>query len=285
MSSIAEIVSAVNKVGVANNSGKVVPKYILAMFEELTSQFTNARDEQSVKHAQELKLRDTQVSDLNDKLIQRDEVISKLQKDQTDRDVIISQRDKDITELQFHTDSLGQYNRRENIKITGVPYNANENLTEIVQSISNHIGVTVDNHSISTIHRLPPKHGSSDVPNIIMRVSRRSIKHELMDKKRILRTSPHEQYPNVALYEDVTPLRSRMLYALRNRKGENDQKQFKFTWTKEGRIFCRTEQEANAPRAPNVSPPKPRTVNRPEDMLKLGFTRQEIDNIIYNRRA
>ena len=62
-----------------------------------------------------------------------------------------------------------------------------------------------------------------------------------------------------------------------NRRDQHDHKQFKFIWTKEGRIYCRTEQEANAPRLPNQKPPRPHTVNRPEDLSKLGFSKQEID--------
>ena len=108
-----------------------------------------------------------------------------------------------------------------------------------------------------------------------------NTKFNLFDKKSSLRTSPHPDYPNAAIYEDLTPQRSRMLYKLRNRTDHTGNKVYKFTWTREGRIYCRTEQESQRS-SPNVKLPKPHAVNRPQDLSKLGFSQQEIENIIYN---
>ena len=131
------------------------------------------------------------------------------------------------------------------------------------------------------MHRLPAHEGS--IPGIICRVNRRTVKHEILNKKKHLRTSPHSQYPNVGIYEDLTPLRSRMLYALRNKKNENGSNVFKFTWSKEGKIFCRTEQQTKAT-GPEQKLPRPGVVNKPNDLLKLGFTEQQVQDIIINKR-
>ena len=95
--------------------------------------------------------------------------------------------------------------------------------------------------------------------------------------------SPHRDYPNIGIYEDLTPLRSRILYALRNKKNQDGNKTYKFTWSKEGRIFCRTEQQTRSSGSGNKLP-KPGIVNKPSDLLKLGFTEKEVNEIIINKR-
>ena len=87
------------------------------------------------------------------------------------------------------------------------------------------------------------------------------------------------KYPNAAIYEDVTPTRSRIMFELRNKKDDDNNRVFKYVWSKDGRIFIRTEDEAKQ------SPmPKPRSLQRPEDLKKYGWTDQEIENIIINKR-
>ena len=74
-----------------------------------------------------------------------------------------------------------------------------------------------------------------------------------------------------------------MLYALRNRKNEDGTKTYKFTWSKEGKLFCRTEEQAK-PTGPGHKLPRPGVVNKPKDLLKLGFTEQQVQEIILNKR-
>ena len=73
-----------------------------------------------------------------------------------------------------------------------------------------------------------------------------------------------------------------MLYALRNRTNTGGNKTFKYTWSKEGRLYCRTEEQTKI--GQNQKLPKPGVVNRPQDLKKLGFTDVEIENIISNTR-
>ena len=46
-------------------------------------------------------------------------------------------------------------------------------------------------------------------------------------------------------------------------------------WSKGGRIFVRTHEEAAAD-----PQPKPHVVNNPDDLLKLGFSKEQIETII-----
>ena len=90
---------------------------------------------------------------------------------------------------------------------------------------------------------------------------------------------PNPPFPNIAIYEDVTPLKSRIIYALRNRKNSDGGKIYRFVWSREGRIFCRTESESQE------SPqPPPHIVNGPQDLEKLGWSELEIEDIIHKKK-
>ena len=220
-----------------------------------------------------------ELKDKNDDLAKQ---VSTLTEDNVKKDKIISELRNESTELQHQADSSSQYNRRDNFKITGIPFVEGEDLFEKLKSVTNHIGWEINENDISDLHRLPSD--PSSVPAIICRVNRRRVKHGILDKKKHLRSYPHAQYPNLGIYEDLTPLRSRMLYALRNKKKDDGTKTFKFTWSKEGKIFCRTEEQTK-PVGTSQKLPRPGVVNKPKDLLKLGFTEQQVQDIIMNKRS
>ena len=271
---------AVEQVGKDNTSGKNgVSKLFLAMIRESMTQVAKFKQDEVKKLQDQVVGQGVKISELTkdkDKLI----------KDNEDKDKLILDLQNDKVELQNQTDASNQYVRRDNFKITGVPYREDENLIDVVQSVTRHIGREIAESEISDIHRLPNNQtdtNGSSAPGIIIRVNRRRVKHEIMDKKKHLRSSPHRDYPNVGIYEDLTPLRSRILYALRNKKNQDGNKTYKFTWSKEGRIFCRTEQQTRSSGSGNKLP-KPGIVNKPSDLLKLGFTEIEVNEIIINKR-
>ena len=271
---------AVEQVGKDNTTGKNgVSKLFLAMIRESMTQVANYKQEEFKKLQDQVVGQEVKISELT-----KDK--NKLIKANEDKDKLILDLQNDKVELQNQTDASNQYVRRDNFKITGVPYRENENLIEVVQSVTRHIGREIAESEISDIHRLPNNQtdtNGSSAPGIIIRVNRRRVKHEIMDKKKHLRSSPHRDYPNVGIYEDLTPLRSRILYALRNKKNQDGNKTYKFTWSKEGRIFCRTEQQTRSSGSGNKLP-KPGIVNKPSDLLKLGFTEKEVNEIIINKR-
>ena len=92
--------------------------------------------------------------------------------------------------------------------------------------------------------------------------------------KKHLRSYSHPFYPQLVIYDDLTTLSSWMLYTLQNRTNSAGTKEYKYILSKEGRIFCRTEQQTR-PTGQGQKLPKPGIVNKPSDLLKLGFTDQE----------
>ena len=189
-----------------------------------------------------------------------------------------------IIEQGFENDALGQYNRLENIKIHGVEYKGNESVVEITKEIGKYSGVKIEDGDISCGHRLMSKseldkraastNKSDKIPQLIVRFNRRDVKDKLLTAcKNIQYNVECPQYlKNVRIYEDVTPLRSRIMYHLRQK---DDKKAFKFVWSRGGRIYVRTHEEAAA-----NPQPKPHLINNPYDMLKVGFTKSEVDAII-----
>ena len=201
----------------------------------------------------------------------------------------------ECADLRFGVDNASQYSRRENLKITGVPYAEDEDLRGVAKHIFKHTtGEDLDDKDISVVHRIGiPKTEQQnrnqtngpvrqDKPsNIIVRYTVRDIKSQQYKTRKQIRDTAGCDYPNAAIYEDVTPLRSRIMYELRNRMDSANNKIWKFVWSRDGKIFVRTEDEAKMDKD---TAPKPKCVQRPEDLKTLGFSDAEIKVIIINKR-
>ena len=245
---------------------KEVPPFMLALMREMAKNIL----EQQKNNIDIIK------REFNDKLKEKDDTIANLK-----------------SELRLHRneqDALGNYNRRENLRIQGVEYSDGENNNEIVKEICKYAGREITDEDISTSHRngsvttasntLPGMStaASRKIPDIYVRFVRRDVKTEIFDKRKNLatNTSCPAKYRNISIYEDVTPLRSRIMYELRQR---NDKKEFQYVWSRGGSIFCKTP--AQVAMTPS---PRPYVINKPEDLAKVGFSDAEIEDIILNKR-
>ena len=249
-----------------DNSQKEVPSYILECFKVL---ITNLTEREDIKR-QELK----------------DEFLEIL----AEKDAKIEELERKVKENQYNLDAQAQYNRSENIKIHGIEYNKGEDTNEIVKNVAKYCGVEINDVDLSTSHRLMskeemnsqinPSNRDSKIPPIIARVNRRDIKTKLLEAKKTITTNVQcpTHLKNALIYEDVTPLRSRIMYHLRQR---NDKQAFRYVWSKGGRIYARTPEDAALPRDQQ---PKPAIINTPDDLAKVGFSQKEIEDIVNNVR-
>ena len=218
------------------------------------------------------------------------ELECKYDKELKDRDMKIDKLTKDLRETQYNLDAQSQYNRRDNIKICGIEQKEDEDTNDLVMKVAEFIGEPILASDISVSHRLPPRktenvNGSARLhhPTIICKFVHRSTRNRVIRAKKQLAVRPNNPNPDAFICEDVTPLRSRIMYQLRNR---DDKKAFKHVWSIDGRIYCRTpEQAEQAAEARRRKQPEPRAsvVNNPSDLLKLGWTQQEIEDIMNNR--
>ena len=193
----------------------------------------------------------------------------------------ISELRADQRKLLFEMDAQSQYNRSDNIKIHNVKYSPHEDTNSIIKDLGKYAGVPIKDEDISITHRLVSKEEllkltpSSKIPPIIAKFNRRDIKSKLLEARKniMANTETPINIKSAALYEDVTPLRSRIMYQLRQR---DDKKAFKYVWSKGGRIYARTYEQAEQ----TTGQPKSHKINNPDDLLKIGFSQEEIDNII-----
>ena len=132
--------------------------------------------------------------------------------------------------------------------------------------------------------------GQKKIPSIIARIKSRKLRNKLFLAKKTLRENQSPTHTGAQIYDDVTPLRSRILMALKHRKmGDTEVKKFKFVWSREGRIFARTEEESKQrvvnPVTGKEGMPKPHIINKPQDLRNLGWSDQEILDIINYKKA
>ena len=70
-------------------------------------------------------------------------------------------------------DELEQYDRRQNLKLQGIPLNNNEDITQITLELAKQRDVELEEEDISIVHRLPPK---QHIPSLVYEVSIRQNK-------------------------------------------------------------------------------------------------------------
>ncbi len=168
----------------------------------------------------------------------------------------LAEKDKEILDLKTtvqslneKVDSLEQYSRRNNIRISGVPECEGENTDEIVQSLAKSLGVEVDidvSHRVGPLKALP----SSPARPIIVRLKTRRSKVALMSVKKHLSTaklprlnanwpslsSHRSNQPKVYINEDLTKPRATAAAFGRDLKR---QRKVDDTWVRDGYVFVK----------------------------------------------
>ena len=138
------------------------------------------------------------------------------------------------------TELLESYNRRENVRITGVAEKTftthdgkliaerTETTMKTVLDISTCLEAGLQLSDISIAHRLPSRFSSSAKP-IVVRFSRRVAKIELLRRKKDLKSIP--ELSHIRISEDITKARLNFLQMIRQ-----DQR-IDSCWTKEGTLY------------------------------------------------
>ena len=162
----------------------------------------------------------------------------------------------DVQTDQFeHLDNLEQYGRRENLEFEGVPQVQNEDTTEVVIKIADKLNINLNENDISIAHRLPTKRpGKSNnsstnlpTPAIIARFANRRIRNLIYSKRSAARKIPTTEFPvpgitRLFINENLTSYRKKLPWQTKQKMKENN---YKYIWTKNGRIFIRKDDESN----------------------------------------
>jgi small-conductance mechanosensitive channel len=149
----------------------------------------------------------------------------------------------DLNNVETVSEDLAQYLRRDCVEISGVDPSEGQSCNDIVVSLSEEMGIKIDDRDISTAHVLPTYNKNKD-KKIIVKFTRRDIKNEFYtNRKKIagrkissLKSLGKKGENKVYISESLTPKRKKLFGAVNNIKKKLN---WKFIWTNNGRIYLR----------------------------------------------
>lgn len=162
------------------------------------------------------------VSELKAALAKNTEVIEKLETSLKEKDERICKLEARLEEKQ---DSLEQYQRRQCLRIFGVPEEEREDTDKIAMEVAAKIGVTLEERDIDRSHRVG-RRGERPRPVIVKFVSYRK-RREVFINKKLLKGS------NITVREDLTQARHKLLMDCISRYGVTN------VWTVDGTVFVK----------------------------------------------
>lgn len=159
-----------------------------------------------------------------------------------------------IEQLKQDLDDHEQYIRRECLEIRGIPLGLNEDTNEIVRKVGHLVDIDISERDISVSHRLPHKNkptpqSDNKDPSIIVRFVRRDLRDEFYKARSKLkekttrdlgieRLSPQKLF----ITESLTKRNKNLLNKCLQKKKEL---QYKFLWTKYGKILLRKHEKSH----------------------------------------
>ena len=158
-----------------------------------------------------MKKLENEVHDLKNKLDDNNEEMMKLKAENIKLKQAISLN-------VFNVDELEQYGRRENLRIHGIPESLkkNDDGEDIVLNLAEELNIELESRDLQRAHRLGKKKKRADAKprQIIVRFLSYKKRNEFLKAKSHLKNN--DRYPDAFITEDITPLRSKLLYYIKN---------------------------------------------------------------------
>lgn len=158
--------------------------------------------------------------------------IKKLEDHIAAQDKTIKDMKEVISSLEAKLDDQEQYSRRTSVRISGIKETPNEDVREEATRIFSTLGL---NPSINRIHRVGPKTEGIKRP-ILCQFTNFPDKDAIMKKRKDLRIV----MPNVFINEDLTRIRSKIMYEARKKKRDG---RIKGVWSADGRICIQDNEK------------------------------------------
>jgi hypothetical protein len=159
---------------------------------------------------------------------------------------------------EYVSDSLAQYSRKDNIRVSGVPEVDQEDLVQAIIDIGKAMRVDVKPEHVSDVcmlgKKLPDKKRQ-----IIVRFTNRIVRNKILMACRELKNS--EKYKDVFVYEDLTQLRFKLMQMARKCDG------VKSMYTRDGKIHCVLRNATDV-----------MVIESSDDLFKLG-----VENVDYKK--
>ena len=140
-------------------------------------------------------------------------------------------------------DALEQYTRRNSVRISGVPEGEGEDTDEEVIRIANELQIHIGPSDIDRSHRIGKPKASGPKPrhrDIIVKFAAYNARQRVYLKRMDLRGSENEDMKGIFINEDLTKLRSKLLFDARSLVRAN---MLKSAYSADGKIFVRDNGE------------------------------------------
>ena len=166
-------------------------------------------------------------------------VIQKLEDELEVKDRQIFALEKRVAAAELQLDEQEQYSRRTSVRIAGLEEEENENIQAKVEELFTAMDAST---TINRVHRVGPRNSvrapSGAAPNppkprgVLCQFTSYLDKVKVMRKRKEIRHS----HPEVFINEDLTRIRSKLLYLARQKKRE---KRINDAWSADGRIIIK----------------------------------------------
>ena len=188
-------------------------------------------------------------------------------------EVISEQFQAQVMRLKYENDANEQYSRRESVKVFGLKEESDEDPEKLVTKVFKDAGVDIDPEDFHAVHRNGPprKPGDNSIRPILVKFVSRKKKQEVMRKKKTLKEK--EGYDKTYVLEDLTPLRSKLLKYIKNRK---DLFNLAFVWTSEGKILCQPQYPKGLAKEKR---PRAIVIESPDELFKIGAQRIDYEEL------
>nr|XP_050031732.1 uncharacterized protein LOC126527937 [Dermacentor andersoni] len=159
---------------------------------------------------------------------------------------------KRVLEAELRIVQLDQYSRNKNLEIKGVPTSQSENLSAILKKIGDVVSEPISENDVEICHRVPTR--DSGQSNIVVQFRSRSKRDAVLNKTRKKRLSAtdlgYTQSCAVFVNEHLCSELKKLLGMTIARKRE---KNWRFAWTRDGKIFARKSESCRSLQIMHVS--------------------------------
>ncbi|CAN7946868.1 unnamed protein product [Ixodes hexagonus] len=132
-----------------------------------------------------------------------------------------------------------QYSRLHNLEIHGLPMLPDENLTQRISDLATKLELAnFDAKDILAVHRLPAKPGF--IPIVLIKFSTKQVKDCWLSARGKLRQLIQAGTVPKLFFNDNLTKQNRELFWMVSERAE--EKQYKFTWVKNGKIFAKKNE-------------------------------------------
>ncbi|KAL1446425.1 hypothetical protein WDU94_005681 [Cyamophila willieti] len=215
---------------------------------KMSKEFTSMRKEMKKdmkEFEKSLNFNSDKLDDMMERMSEMQRTINEMKNKQEQMEIENRELKKKVKDLEASNEDLEQYSRIRNLQLDGIPKANDEDLEEVVKEMGHKVGVTIRNEDIDAIHRIPTR-STTNVEPIVVQFTTRKMRDALLKKTKETRINTTDIKINgpqkpVFINEHLAPKRKQLLMKAKAKKNEHN---FKFLWTKGGKIFVRKTEDS-----------------------------------------